>query len=181
MTRWLVRILAALLIAAGSYYATLAATPYVLMEVAVRRVAERGALNSFAHAPPVRAEAQTIVRSSPDLLYSSCPFDLSAGPLQVTATPIHDHYSSISVFDARTDVAFVRNDGQMRRRPITVILALAGQAVPPGIEVVRLRHARGIVLQRVLLTDPRDPAELARVDPIRRRATCRTITVANRE
>ncbi len=170
--RWPLRLLALILIATGAYYATLAATPYVLMEIAVRRVAERGPMNAFTHAPPVRADVRTIVRPSPDLLYSSCPFDLSAGPLVVRAEPILGRYSSISVFDARTDAVFVRNDEAMAGRPMQVILALDGQLTPPGAEVVRLNHPRGIVLQRVLLADPRDPVELARIDPVRRRATC---------
>jgi uncharacterized membrane protein len=180
MTPWLPRILAVALIAACGYYTTLAAAPYVLMELAIRKVAERGPMNAFTHAPPVRADVRTIVRPSPDLLYSSCPFDLSDGPLEVQAVPIPGRYSSISVFDARTDAVFVRNDEQMAGRPMSVVLALEGQLTPPGAEVIRLRHARGLVLQRVLLADPRDPAELARVDPLRRRATCRTIVVPTR-
>ncbi len=173
--RWLPRLIALTLIATGAYYATLAAMPYVLMEIAVRRVSERSPMNTFTHAPPVRADVRTIVRPSPDLLYSSCPFDLSDGPVMVEAYPIPDRYSSISVFDARTDVVFVRNDEQMAGRGMRVILALNGQLTPPGAEVVRLAYARGIVLQRVLLADPRDPAEITRVDPLRRRATCRQL------
>lgn len=178
MTRWLPRLLAVLLIATGSYYATLAATPYVLMELAIRKVSERGPMNAFTHAPPVRAEVRSIVRPSPDLLYSSCPFDVSDGPIVIDAWPIPDRYSSISVYDARTDAVFVRNDEQMRGNRLRVILALHGQPVPrdQGAELVRLNHPRGIALQRVLLADPRDAEELARVDPLRRRATCRRIT-----
>jgi hypothetical protein len=76
------------------------------------------------------------------------------------------------VFDARTDVAFVRNDEQMAGRPMRVVLALEGQSVPTGVEIVRVPYATGIVLQRVLLADP---SEAAKVDPIRRRAQCRTL------
>jgi len=82
------------------------------------------------------------------------------------------HYSSISVFDARTDVAFVRNDEEMAGQPMRVILALAGQKVPEGAQVVRLAHPTGIVLQRVLLADP---AEAAVVDPVRSQASCRSL------
>lgn len=181
MTRWLPRLLALVLIATGAYYATLAAAPYMLMEIAIRRISERGPMNAFTHAPPVRADVRTIVRPSPDLLYSSCPFDLTDGPVVVEAWPIPDRYSSISVFDARTDAVFVRNDEQMRGNRLRVILALHGQVPPPdqGAEMVRLSHPRGIVLQRVLLADPRDPAELARVDPLRRRATCHRLPDAS--
>lgn len=178
MTRWLLRLLAVLLIATGSYYATLAATPYVLMDLAVRRLAERGPMNAFTHAPPVRAELRTIVRPSPDLLYSSCPFDLTGGPLLIEAWAIPDRYSSISIFDARTDAVFVHNDENMGTRlRVRIILAMPGQPRPAdaSAEVVEVDHPRGIVLQRVLLADPRDAAELARVDRLRRRATCRPV------
>lgn len=169
MIRRIIPLLAIAAIAFGSYYATLAATPYALMRLAMSKMAGTSPTNQFTHSPPVRAERQFVVRPSPDLLYSSCPFDLSAGPLEITAVPVPDHYSSISVFDARTDVAFVRNDEEMAGRPMRVVLALEGQAVPAGVETVRLKHRTGIVLQRVLLADP---AEAAVVDPIRRQAKC---------
>lgn len=159
-------------VATGSYYATLAATPYALMRLAESKMAGTSPTNRFTHSPPVRAERQFVVRPSPDLLYSSCPYDLSGGPLEITAVPVPGRYSSISVFDARTDVAFVRNDEQMAGQPMRVVLALEGQSVPAGVETVRVRYRTGIVLQRVLLADP---AEAAEVDPVRSQARCRTL------
>lgn len=171
----MIRRLAALAVVAvaavGSYYATLAATPFTLMRLAESKMAATAPTNRFTHSPPVRAERQFVVRPSPDLLYSTCPFDLRGGPLEITAVPVPGRYSSISVFDARTDVAFVRNDEQMAGQPMRVILALDGQGVPAGVETVRMRHPTGIVLQRVLLADP---AEAAAVDPVRSQARCRT-------
>ncbi|WP_298166058.1 DUF1254 domain-containing protein [Novosphingobium sp.] len=159
--------------ALGSYYGTLATAPYGLMWLAEAKLAKSGPVNHFTHTPPVRAERQFVVRPSPDLLYSVCPYDLTAGPLEVTAVPVPGRYSSISVFDARTDVAFVRNDEQMGGEPMRVVLALEGQQTPAGIDTVRVRYATGIVLQRVLLADP---SEAAAIDPIRSKARCRTLT-----
>ena len=172
----MMRRLAPLLIVAtaalGSYYATLAATPYALMRLAEAKLTKTAPVNHFTHTPPVRADRQFVVRPSPDLLYSVCPYDLSAGPLEVTAVPVPGRYSSISVFDARTDNAFVRNDEEMAGKSMRVVLALEGQAVPAGVETVRVRYATGIILQRVLLADP---SEAAAVDPIREKAQCRTL------
>jgi uncharacterized membrane protein len=159
-------------VALGSYFGTLAAAPYGLMWLAETKIAKTARTNHFTHLPPVRADRQFVVRPSPDLLYSLCPYDLSAGPLEITAVPVPGRYSSISVFDARTDVAFVRNDEQMAGRPMRVVLAREGQAVPGGVETVRVRYATGMVLQRVLLADP---SEATKVDPIRRQAACRTL------
>lgn len=172
MKRWIGYAIAAALAGAGGYYSTLHAAPAFLMTKALDRITERNPWNRFTHSPQVDARSQFVVRPSPDLLYSICPFDLDAGPLEVTAEPIPGRYSSISVFDAQTNVAFVRNDEEMVGRPMRVVLALEGQVVPAGAEVVRLAEQKGVVLQRVLLADP---AEAAVVDPLRRRATCRTV------
>lgn len=172
MTRRLTALAVVLIVAAGSYYAALAAAPFGLMRLAEAKMAKIAPTNHFTHMPPVRAERQFVVRPSPDLLYSACPYDLSGGPLEITAVPIPGRYSSISVFDGRTDVAFVRNDEEMAGRAMRVVLALDGQQAPAGIETVRVHYATGIVLQRVLLADP---AEAAQVDPIRRQARCRTL------
>jgi uncharacterized membrane protein len=169
MMRWIAPMVVGIACAAGAWYFTMSVTPYVLMEVATQRITTQSPWNSFTHAPQVNARRQFVVRPSPDLLYSTCPFDLSAGPVQVTAVPVPDRYSSISVFDSRTDVVFVKNDEQMAGQPMRVVLALAGQQVPAGVEVVRLRTPKGIVLQRVLLADP---AEAATVDPVRSQARC---------
>jgi uncharacterized membrane protein len=170
--RWIAPIAAAVLIAAAIWQLTLVLVPMVLMEVAERRMAAIGNYNRFTHAPPVDARRQTIVRPSPDLLYSACPFELAEGPLEVTAWPIPGHYSSISVFSARSDVVFVRNDEQMAGQPIRIVIATHSQAVPPGVEVVRVTLPRGIVLQRVLIGDR---SEVASVQPLRERAQCRTL------
>jgi uncharacterized membrane protein len=173
MKRWIGPVAAAVLIAVATWQITLVLVPMVLMEVAERRLAAVGDYNRFTHAPTIDARRQTIVRPSPDLLYSACPFDLVEGPLEVTAWPIPDHYSSISVFNARSDVIFVRNDEQMGGRPMRIVIATHSQAVPAGVDVVRVSLPRGIVLQRVLIGDRTEVAEVA---PLRTRAQCRTLT-----
>lgn len=172
MIRRLAPLLVVVAVAIGSYYAALAAAPYALMRLAEAKVAKTAPTNHFTHTPPVRADRQFVVRPSPDLLYSLCPYDLTAGPLEITAVPVPGRYSSISIFDARTDVAFVRNDEEMAGQPMRLVLALEGQQAPAGAETVRVRYATGIVLQRVLLSDP---SEAAQVDPIRSKAQCRTL------
>jgi uncharacterized membrane protein len=174
---WAGPVLCAAALAVGAYYATLAATPYALMHLALGRLSQQSPWNHFSHSPPVDARDQSIVRPSPDLLYSTCPYDLSGGPIEVRAWPVPGHYSSISVFDARTDVAYVRNDEQMAGAPMHLILALADQAVPTqsgpdAADVVRVSGKKGVILQRVLLNGR---AELPLVDGVRSRATCQAL------
>lgn len=171
MARWLGPVMAGLVVAALAYALVIARTPKFLMARAVERVAEAGGLNRFSHAPLATDRSRTIVRPSPDLAYSSCPFDLSAGPLLIDAIPAAAPYWSLSVFDADTTVAFVRNDAGGTRRPVKVAVLAHGQQAPPDYEPVRLTGRRGIALIRILV-----PAAhtFAQIDRERREATCRT-------
>jgi hypothetical protein len=169
MRQWIGPIAVGALVAAGSWHATLVATPYALMRAAINRLGEQGHTNAFVHGPPTRAERQPVVRPSPDLLYSICVFDLSDGPVRIDVPPIPGHYWSVSVFDARTDVAAVRSDRDTGGAPARLALALAGQPAPDGYELVQLAYARGIALVRVLVSGEND---YQAVDPVRQQATC---------
>ena len=172
MRRWLGPILFGLAAAALAWQATLVATPRLIMAVAVKRLAEAGGLNRMFHAPLPAAGRRTIVRPSPDLAYSSCPFDLAAGPLLVETAPVPAPYWSLSVFDRRTDVVFVRNRRDTGGAPVRIVLARPWQEVPAGIEAVRLKGDRGIALVRILVPDR---SRFAPLDRARRAGSCRTV------
>ena len=169
MNRWIGPIIAALIAGVAGYAASLHWFPDVLMHVAARRLGGTAPVNSMYHAGLTRAEQQPVVRPSPDLLYSTCVFDLSDHPLRVTAAPVPGHYSSVSVYDSHTDVARVVNDEALAGQARTFVLAREGQAVPQGMDVVRVPGATGIVLQRVLV---RDEADAAAVDAARKQTSC---------
>jgi uncharacterized membrane protein len=105
---------------------------------------------------------------SPDLLYSKCVYDVSAGPLRIT-TPVPDGYWSMSVYAANTDLVAVVNDRELPERRLDAVLALEGQIVPAGVRVIRVPAAQGAALFRTLVTEP--SAEPA-LDALRRRGTC---------
>lgn len=172
MTRRIALFLVFLATAVGAWHATIAVTTFGLMEGAVRRLSARSGLNTMAYGNLATPANQPIVRPSPDLAYSSCPYDLSKGPLLITYVPVAGRYSSLSVFDARTDVVFVRNDLQAGGKPFRIALAREGQEVAGGIETVRVSYDRGIALVRLLLADP---GEIAQFDSIRRQSNCATI------
>ena len=111
-----------------------------------------------------------MVRPSPDLLYSNCVFDRSSGPVLVDVPAIPDHYWSISIFDARTDVAAVRSDRDTGGAPARLALVAPGAAAPAGYEAIPLEHARGIALIRILVSGE---ADYHAVDSLRQRASCR--------
>jgi uncharacterized membrane protein len=160
--RWLGPLLFGLALAAVAWQVSLVAAPRLIMAVAVKRLADAGGLNHMLHAPLPTSGRRTIVRPSPDLAYSSCPFDLAGGPVLIEAAPVPAPYWSLSVFDRRTDVVFVRNSREAKGGPIRIILARPAQQVPAGIETVRLKGDRGTALVRILVPDR------ARFDPLDR-------------
>lgn len=170
--RWLLPLLAGILVAAFAWQATLVAFPRGLMALTVSRV-KAPAINHFTYSPLATVASRAIVRPSPDLAYSSCPFDLSVAPVLVEVPPVSAPYWSLSVFDAHTDVAFVRNNLQAAGKPVRIAIARAGQAVPPGVETVRVDGRRGIALIRILI-DRR--ADFSAIDRARRTAHCAPLT-----
>ena len=168
MRRWLLPLVAGIAAALLGYHLALLATPRVLMAAAVRRVGQAG-MNRMSHAPLATDRSRAIVRPSPDLAYSSCPFDLSNGPVQVTVPPIPAGYWSLSVFDARTDAAFVRNNRETGGRGVELVIAKAGQPTHPGAPVLLVDGYRGIALLRILVEDR---GTFAAIDAARRRAAC---------
>ncbi|UKK85125.1 DUF1254 domain-containing protein [Sphingopyxis sp. BSN-002] len=172
MRRWLGPILFGLIVAAATAWAVIAWIPYGLMNVAMDRLGQ-GGINTMSYGNLATPERQPVVRPSPDLAYSSCPYDLSKGPAAIDVAPVPGRYSSLSVFDAATDVIFVRNDVEAGGKPYRIIVARPGQTVPVGSEVVRTNHDRGIALIRLLL---KEPAEIGGLDATRRQSSCATVT-----
>lgn len=172
MRNWLGPLAFGLVLAAVTTWAAIGAIPYGLMNVAMERLVQ-GGINQMSHGNLASPARQPVVRPSPDLAYSSCPYDLSAGPLAIDVTPVPGRYSSLSVFDAATDVIFVRNDVEAQGKPFRIVVARDGQAVPAGAEVVRTTHDRGIALVRLLLKDPK---EIGALNAVRRQSTCATVT-----
>lgn len=170
--RWLLPTLFGLAVAALAWQASLVAAPRAIMAIAVQRLGKAGGLNHMLHAPLRGPGRATVVRPSPDLAYSSCPFDLAEGPLLIEVAPVPAPYWSLSVFDRRTDVAFVRNSRESKRGPIRIVLARKGQTLPEGVESVRLAGDRGVALLRILVEDR---SRFAPLDRARRSSFCRTL------
>ena len=172
MRNWLRPLFLGLLVAAATACAAIWAIPYGLMHVAIDRLGQ-GGINTMSYGNLASPDRQPVVRPSPDLAYSSCPYDLSNGPIAIDVAPVPGRYTSLSIFDAATDVIFVRNDVEAGGKPFRIIVARAGQAVPAGAETVRTNHDHGIALIRLLL---KDPTEIAALDAVRRQSSCRTVT-----
>ena len=171
MRVWLGPVLAGLIVAVAVAYATVSFIPYGLMTIAMDRLGQ-GGINRMSYGNLATPARQPVVRPSPDLAYSACPYDVSQGPLAIDVVPVPGRYSSLSVFDAATDVIFVRNDAEAAGKPYRVVIARDGQAVPTGVDVVRTSHDRGIALIRLLL---KEPTEIEGLDAVRRQSRCEPV------
>lgn len=171
--RWGLPLLAGLVLAGVAYHVTLVQTPHLLMMLATHRIAGPAGYNTLYQAPLATADSRAIVRPSPDLAYSSCPFDLSNGdPLLIDVAPMPAPYWSLSVFDERTDVVFVRNNISAGGKPIRVaLIGRAGEGVPSGYEPVLVKGNSGIALVRTLVADR---AHFPQIDAARRASSCGT-------
>lgn len=172
MRRWIGPLVAALVVAIAAYQVTLVETPRILMRLAIARVAKGAGFNALYAAPLATAEARAIVRPSPDLAYSSCPYDVSKGPVLVEVPTMPAPYWSLSVFDARTDTAFVRNNLQAGGQSIRIAIIAKGNQGPAGYEPVPVEGAKGVGLVRILVPDRN---AFAAIDQARKAASCRAM------
>jgi uncharacterized membrane protein len=168
---WLLPAIVGLAMAIAAYQGTLLATPYVLMSAAMKKIGAQAPVNSFRFGEPSTPDNQPIVRPSPDLVYSSCVFDVSDGPVLIDVPAVPDSYWSVSIFDARTDVAKVISVRENADKPARIVLHHKDMQLEmvPNYEPVALKYNKGIALIRILL---KDPAQYAAVDAIRRKSTC---------
>jgi len=125
--------------------------------------------NQWVFAPPSTDKSRTVVRPSPDLLYSLCCYDVSEYPLRLTAV-IPDHWS-ISGFGMNTDNFFVINDKQAKSNPIEVVLLSKGMAYYDSTGkayIIVAPSDQGIILIRTVITGK---ADLPALMQIQRKAT----------
>jgi uncharacterized membrane protein len=158
------------LVHAGSLYAL----PYFAMDRALSILGDRNVMHHLARAD---ANSRGVVRPSPDLLYSACPYDLKKGPLEVRATVPHDTYWSISAFDDDTNNWYVLDDRGTDSGKLDLVI----QPPDRDKEVAATAHRlvvtsptrRGLILIRTLINDE---DRFAAIDRTRRLATCGALT-----
>ncbi len=171
MIRWIV---ATLVVAALVHAAAVFGAPRLVMRRIMAGVAaSAGGWNAAFAGPRASAASRQIVMPSPDLLYTICAFDLSNGPVRLTATPPTGTYWSAAAYAANTDNFFVVSDRTLNARTLDTVLALEGQAAPAGATVVRAPSPRGIVLYRTLIADE---ARLPELDAARKAMRCAPVS-----
>lgn len=156
MMRLALPIAAALLAGLLGFWFTLNWIPGFIMTRAIERMESGGAaVNAATHAAPITEASRNVVRPSPDILYSICPFDLSQGPLLIQAQwPSSGGYASISLYDSRTNNIFTLSDRDTSRAPAIWLDRPGVEAVPAGTIPVQSPTLTGLVLYRRIVEDP---------------------------
>ncbi len=173
MKRWIGPLAVLLACAAGAHALTLHYAPAVIMGRAMAVLAERGvALHAFTATPRVTPQTQQVVRSSPDLYYALCRYDLGASGTGLAVTlGAYPAYQSLAFFDARTDnYATIRGTG----RAVSVRLLPPGSAPEAG--TIVSPSAKGVILIRRLAPDAvrfAAAAEAGKAD------TCRLVRITS--
>ncbi len=155
----------------AGFAGTVVAYPYLVMKKASEKILHSGEVswNAFHHGPRVTETSRGVVRPSPDLIYSVCVYDLSDGPVRITApAPADGRYASISFYADNTDNYAVFNDRDPVFRGGLDVL-LARKAVAGDGLVVESPSEKGVVLlRRIVESDAAFPI----IDAERRKARC---------
>jgi uncharacterized membrane protein len=168
---WLV---ATLLVTAFVHVASVYLLPRFIMLRTMAAISRNAGVNAIAHGQRPSSRSRGVVRPSPDLLYSTCVYDLGAahGALRVHARDMPATYWSVSVFDADTNNFYARNDRQARNGVVDFLLIAPGTFIDgTRLPVVVAPTLRGIVLFRTLINDE---THVAQIDAARRHAGCET-------
>lgn len=149
-------------------------THIVTINVLPQRVMQRvfthlGDTNSIHHGQRPDAHTRTVVRPSPNMLYSICAYDLAAGVLRVTAPVPSGTYWSVSAFDARSNNYVVENDRQVGKRVDFLVAAPNTHPALQGLPVVNSPTLRGVILFRTVINTE---ARFTQLDQIRHVAQC---------
>jgi uncharacterized membrane protein len=132
---------------------TVMAIPVVIMDHLLNRAFKDYAWNAMVYSPVVTENSRTVVRPSPDLLYSVCKYDISEHPLRVTV-PVPPTYVSVACYDTNTDNYFHINDREVKNNQIELVLVKKGSSYPDAgsAVVVESPTAKGLVLIRMFIT-----------------------------
>lgn len=177
---WFYRALTLSATALMAHMALVWALPRLIMQQVMggQAAQEMNMYNNAAFPPPVDASSRRVVMPSPDMLYSVCVFDVSQGPVRVTAHPGLTSYWSIALYGANSDNFFVVNDREAGAAPVDLWLVSKGPnatdpTVPLGAQVVVTPSEKGFLLMRVLTGNYE--AEKSVLEPARRTLVCHKV------
>lgn len=163
MKKWIKPILLTIILAVVFHLILIAIFPNVMMHVVLKVLMKGRQVNVVYHRLPEEAGKDKVPMTSPNLLKSSCVFDVSEKPLRIKAV-VPDTYWSLSLYAMNTDNFYVINDEVASKRVDIVLVGPGGTYEKSGDEeVVKAPSERGYIIIRMLIADPGRLPELMRV------------------
>lgn len=162
------------LLAVLAHQFTLWALPRWIMDRTVQAIA--GEPGTAPWRPPLTDHTQRrVVMPSPDLLYTTCAWDVSRQPMRVQARLDGLPYASVALYAANSDNFWVASGGDGGTQVLDLWIrsphASVSLAHPPaGTQVVVAPSDTGLLLMRVLVGDV--GRDLARAEALRQTLRC---------
>jgi uncharacterized membrane protein len=162
MLRWLLWLIAGVLLGGIVHLLTVLLLPRTASQDAYSRMTPVAPVNAVAQVPEPSPQKAVIPFMDPAFATAVCRYDLSNGPLKLSA-PVSTAYTSVSFYSRRGVVYYAINDRAAGRRVIELDLMTAAQrnALPDDEEVtaadrliVESPTATGLIVLRALAPEP---------------------------
>jgi uncharacterized membrane protein len=162
MVRGLLWLLAAILLGGIVHLSTVLAMPQAANQDAYSRLAPLTPVNTIVPLADTQAGGEIMPFMDPAFAAAVCRYDLSAGPLKLTA-PVSQAYTSVTFYTRRSVAFYAINDRAAGRRMIELDLMTAAQhaQVPEDEEVtaadrliIESPTAMGLIVLRALAPEP---------------------------
>lgn len=146
-------------------------TPSFVMSRLIGQLSKTSGINTTVYPDLPTHESRQVVKPSPDLLYTICTYNLTNGPLRITASIPEGHYWSLSIYGDNSDNFFVINDRQAGGDMVDLILVGTGTRLynPQKLPIIEAESFSGVILTRTLVSSGEDAAMLS---DFRRNTTC---------
>ena len=162
MVRGLLWVLAAVLLGGIVHLSTLLAMPQAAKQDAYSRLVQLTPVNAMAPLAASKPGAEIMPFMDPAFAAAVCRYDLSDGPLKLTA-PISQAYTSVTFYTRRSVAFYAINDRAAGRRTIELDLMTAAQhaQVPEDEEVtaadrliIESPTTMGLIVLRAMAPEP---------------------------
>ena len=162
MIRWLFTVIAAIVLGGIIHLVSVLALPMIATKDAYSRLSAVAPVNTMTVLPAVAARNALIPYQDPAFASAVCRYDLSSGPIKLTA-PVSQAYTSVS-FYTRSEVAYYAiNDRSAGRKVIELDLMTGEQhsALPEDEDVTAADRliidsptTTGLIVIRALAPEP---------------------------
>ena len=105
------------------------ALPSLAPKNAFARLKSLGEANVMIELPPVKPGEETMPMQAPDVRYAFCRYDLSAGPVRLSAV-VPDDLWLIAFYTPKGDNFYAVSGADMRRGRVDMLINETGQPVP---------------------------------------------------